>query len=297
MAVWYRELCIIVVVNLPFSSPITRQLRLRQQAERTRPFFEAPLPHGTNSAEHFLFPFVCIRAVIKSQPLQQVTHPARILTTMKRSYYMTLALAAVTVSETLGFAPPFVGVSAVRTHLKAASVTGPEIPSPAELEDRPQDVLSEISEFPQPKKAPKQTPQKHNTGVLSPVVLLAKDVLGDDRLNKIRAKAISLHSDVIASFVELADTPVGSAFLKTLFNAADVNHNGKIEEEELAKALKTLGFDWLKEKQVHGIFERADLDHNGMLDLEEWMREAPKTLRTNLIKLAKKNGGELGLLA
>lgn len=157
--------------------------------------------------------------------------------------------------------------------------------------------MSEISESPQPKKAPKQTPQKHNTGVLSPVVLLAKDVLGDDRLNKIRAKAISLHSDVIASFVELADTPVGSAFLKTLFNAADVNHNGKIEEEELAKALKTLGFDWLKEKQVHGIFERADLDHNGMLDLEEWMREAPKTLRTNMIKLAKKNGGELGLLA
>jgi hypothetical protein len=27
------------------------------------------------------------------------------------------------------------------------------------------------------------------------------------------------------------------------------------------------------------------------------MQEAPKTLRTNLIKLAKKNGGELGLLA
>jgi hypothetical protein len=31
--------------------------------------------------------------------------------------------------------------------------------------------------------------------------------------------------------------------------------------------------------------------------MEEWMREAPKTLRTNLVKLAKQNGGDLGLLA
>jgi Ca2+-binding EF-hand superfamily protein len=52
----------------------------------------------------------------------------------------------------------------------------------------------------------------------------------------------------------------------------------------------------LKEKQVKGIFERADTDENGTIDLQEWMTEAPKTLRTNLTKLAKKNGGELGFL-
>ena len=44
-------------------------------------------------------------------------------------------------------------------------------------------------------------------------------------------------------------------------------------------------------------FEGADLDANGYLDYQEWRKEAPKTLRTNLIKLAKRNGGEMGLLA
>jgi hypothetical protein len=134
-------------------------------------------------------------------------------------------------------------------------------------------------------------------GPLSPLVLLAKRALGDDKLNKIRAKAIAIHSDVIASFVETAETSVGTTVLKTLFSVADKDGNGVIEETELAEALHTLGFEWLQEKQVKGILKRADLDENGAIDLQEWLQEAPKTLRTNLIKLAKKNGGELGLLA
>ena len=32
------------------------------------------------------------------------------------------------------------------------------------------------------------------------------------------------------------------------------------------------------------------------LPIEEWIAEAPKTLKTNLVKLAKTNGGELGFL-
>jgi Ca2+-binding EF-hand superfamily protein len=82
--------------------------------------------------------------------------------------------------------------------------------------------------------------------------------------------------------------------LKSLFAVADVNKNGKIEEEELATALQTLG---LQSKQIQGIFKRADLDENGDIDFDEFMKEAPKTLRTNLIKLAKKNGDEMGLLS
>jgi Ca2+-binding EF-hand superfamily protein len=87
------------------------------------------------------------------------------------------------------------------------------------------------------------------------------------------------------------------AVLAAMFHLADVNRSGSIDEAELAQALAAMGFDWLKDKQVRGIFERADADHNGEIDLQEWIREAPKTLRTNLIKLAKKNGGELGFLA
>jgi hypothetical protein len=134
-------------------------------------------------------------------------------------------------------------------------------------------------------------------GLFSPVVKTAKTVLGEDTLNKIRGKAIGLHSEVIGNFVNTAETPFGQTVLKQLFTAADADRNGTLEESELEGFLMSLGFSHLNAKQIHGIFERADADKNGHIDMEEWMKEAPKTLRTNLIKLAKKNGGELGFLA
>jgi hypothetical protein len=132
-------------------------------------------------------------------------------------------------------------------------------------------------------------------GIFSPLVKLSKDVLGEKELNQIRAKAIGLHSEVIGKFVDTAESSFGNQVLKVLFSLADKDGNGTIEEEELEVALRTLGFD-LKPKQISGIFQRADADENGAIDWDEWRKEAPKTLRTNLIKLAKKNGGELGFL-
>ena len=38
------------------------------------------------------------------------------------------------------------------------------------------------------------------------------------------------------------------------------------------------------------------MDDNDVIDFEEFCKEAPKTLRTNLVKLAKANGDELGFL-
>ncbi|GKZ00167.1 hypothetical protein MPSEU_000969900 [Mayamaea pseudoterrestris] len=145
-------------------------------------------------------------------------------------------------------------------------------------------------------KTKKADTQTHKQGILSPIVLLAKQALGQDDLNKIRAKAISIHSDVIGAFVETSNSAVGQTVLKRMFQVADVDKNGLIDETELARIFRALGFDWLQDKQVSGILKRADLDDNGAVDVEEFLREAPKTLRTNLIKLAKKNGGELGLL-
>jgi len=144
---------------------------------------------------------------------------------------------------------------------------------------------------------PKAGGAHNQEGIFSPFVVAAKKVIGDEKLNKVRAKVISMHSDVITNFVETSDTRVGSAVLKNLFELADANKNGKIEQDELATALQALGFSWLQNKQTQGIFQRADLDADGAIDLKEFMKEAPKTLRTNLIKLAKKNGGELGFLA
>jgi EF-hand domain pair len=143
----------------------------------------------------------------------------------------------------------------------------------------------------------KKTSEGHGkNGPFAPVVLLAKNVLGDEKLNAIRGKAIGLHSKVIGGFVDTYETPFGETALRTLFEMADSNKNGAIEQDELSKALRTMGFD-LKENQIKGIFERADKDGNGLIDYDEWRKEAPSTLRTNLIKLAKRNGGDLGFLA
>jgi hypothetical protein len=182
---------------------------------------------------------------------------------------------------------PFVGA------LRVGAVHTADMPYFLDEIDRTPSSVVEKKAAPKPKAG-----GAHKTaGVFSPIVLTAKQVIGDEMLNKIRAKVISMHSEVIGNFVQTYDTPVGRSVLKSLFGVADVNRNGNIDEEELATALQTLGFYWLQSKQIQGIFKRADLDENGSIDFDEFVKEAPKTLRTNLVKLAKKNGGEMGLLS
>jgi len=194
-------------------------------------------------------------------------------------------LALLPASSTLA-APP----------LRATVVDQDQLPFFLDFVEKPVPIKVE----PVVKKAapkPKAGGAHKQEGIFSPFVMAAKKVVGDEKLNKVRANVISKHSDVITNFVETSDTRVGSAVLKNLFELADANKNGKIEQDELATALQALGFSWLQNKQTQGIFQRADLDADGAIDLEEFMKEAPKTLRTNLIKLAKKNGGELGFLS
>jgi EF-hand domain pair len=208
-----------------------------------------------------------------------------------------------TVTETSSFSPAFVNPARVSTQVRSSLAMDQSVMEAATLQQSPQQQQQETSPTeptaPAPQKQPKRAPKSQHSqkGVFAPVVLLAKDVLGEEQLNKVRAKAISLHSDVISNFVDTSNSAFGQTVLKALFNVVDTNRNGVVDEEELAQALTKLGFEWLKDKQVKGIFERADRDNNGRIDLEEWITEAPKTLRTNLIKLAKKNGGELGFLA
>lgn len=136
----------------------------------------------------------------------------------------------------------------------------------------------------------------HKEGILSPVVKVAKVALGEKKLNQVRGKVITIHSGVIKSFVETSDSAIGQAALVSLFALADTNGDGRIQKEELSAAVNNLGFTWLKEKQINGIFKRGDLDGNGTLEFEEFVQEAPRILKTNLVKLAKKNGGDLGFL-
>lgn len=186
------------------------------------------------------------------------------------------------------------------THLAASTLASPQnLYFVDEVDVTPPSFQAQQIEAPQPvapKKRPAAKNSAHKEGLLSPIVQVAKTAMGDQELNKLRGKVIALHSDVIKDFVDTSDSAFGQSVLKSLFVVADADSNGTIEEPELERAFGVLGFDFLKEKQIKGIFKRADLNQDGHIDLEEFMREAPRTLRTSLVKLAKKNGGEMGLL-
>ena len=76
----------------------------------------------------------------------------------------------------------------------------------------------------------------------------------------------------------------------------DAARAGTLDKDEVTAALKDLGFDFLDEKQVAQIVGRADKDGNEVIDFEEFVKETPTTLRRGLVKLAKKNGHDLGFL-
>lgn len=147
------------------------------------------------------------------------------------------------------------------------------------------------------KAAPKKKGNPHKEGVFSPIVVAAGAILGEEALIKIRGKVIALHSDLIKSFVGTSDSAFGQAVLKQIFNFVDTDNSGYLDKAEVAVALDMLGFKWLGEKQVGKIFQRADDNGDEEISLEEFMSEAPKTLKVNLVKLAKANGGEMGLLS
>merc|ERR1712023_376802 len=133
-------------------------------------------------------------------------------------------------------------------------------------------------------------------GIFTPLVKFAKRLWpgGQTAFLGFRGKVIAEHTKVIQAFVDTADTPSGQATLKQLFAIADKDGNGVLDKEEIKDALKALGFYYLSDKQIDGIMERADADGDATIDLEECLADAPKTLRVNLVKLAKANGAELG---
>ena len=180
-----------------------------------------------------------------------------------------------------------------------AEVTATALETTAEASESSQ-LIMDIPPTPvAPAKKKTPAPKKnaaHKEGIFSPIVVAASAVLGSEQLNKVRAKAISMHSDVIKSFVGTSDSPFGQSVLQQLFKYVDTDRSGYIDKEELSKALSLLGFKWLKEKQVNSIFDRADVNNDGIISIEEFMTEAPRTLKTNLVKLAKNNGGDMGLL-
>merc|ERR1719281_1989738 len=127
-------------------------------------------------------------------------------------------------------------------------------------------------------------------GVFAPLVLGAKQVMGEQELKEFRAAVIAKHSKVIADFVDTSESKFGQLVLKRMFEYADKDGNGTLDREEVRAALLDLGFDFYDEKQVEKIINTADKDNNDVIDFEEFVNSTPKTLRVGLVKLAKKNG-------
>ena len=178
--------------------------------------------------------------------------------------------------------------------------TTPNVPITAiAMESTPTTITEsapKMAKKPMAKKKKAAGGPAHKAGVFSPIVYAGKMVLGDEQLNKLRAKIISLHSNLIKDFVSTHDSAFGQAVLRSLFEISDLDKDGKLSRDEVASALRSLGFEWLKDKQIDGIIKRADTDENGYICIDEFCVEAPRTLSTNLVKLAKKNGGDMGLL-
>lgn len=143
----------------------------------------------------------------------------------------------------------------------------------------------------------KKKGRAHEEGIFSPVVKLTKKLIGNENLSKVRGKAIGAHSDVIANFVATSRSSTGTAVLETLFSISDKNNDGLVDEQELKESLNKLGFDWIEDKQAKKILERAAGDEGkAFITKDQFLIEAPRTLKVNLTKLAKKNGGRLGFL-
>jgi len=138
---------------------------------------------------------------------------------------------------------------------------------------------------------------KAKDGIFTPAVKLTKRIMGESDFKAFRADVISQHTKVIQAFVDTSESEFGCMALSKLFELADKDGSGTIDREELENALYALGFTHLKEEQIDKILAKADQDDNCVIDYDEFVKEAPKQLKTNLVKLAKENGASLGFLS
>ena len=88
---------------------------------------------------------------------------------------------------------------------------------------------------------------------------------------------IGLHSEMIGSFVDTQETIMVSPVIQQLFALMEENKEGVVDEIELGLAFKSLGFNWLQQKQITGIIKRAGSE-NGILRMEQFKEEISRRL-------------------
>jgi len=134
-------------------------------------------------------------------------------------------------------------------------------------------------------------------GPFTPTVVGFKVLMGEENLNSFRRAMIQLHGDAQAAAIDTHDTSYGQAIMEWLFNEADADNNGSIDKEELISACKKLGFEWMDAKRADKLIKKADKNEDGVIQLDEFKTSAPKFFKQSTLKLAKKNGADLGFLS
>ena len=125
-------------------------------------------------------------------------------------------------------------------------------------------------------------------GIFTPVVRLAKRLVGKERFLSFRGRVIGAHTKVIQAFVDTSDSPFGCLALEKLFEMADLDGDGTIDRDELEKALKKLGFYHLSGAQLDAIMKRADEDDNCVIDYDEFVKEAPHCVEIKIIRRVRR---------
>ena len=64
--------------------------------------------------------------------------------------------------------------------------------------------------------------------------------------------------------------------LKTLFEALDLNKDGRIDGEELAEGLYNMGYVYISKEQIEMFLQRSDASRSGDLSLKEFVEHLQK---------------------
>jgi len=138
---------------------------------------------------------------------------------------------------------------------------------------------------------------KAKDGPFTPTVVGFKVLMGEENLNSFRNAMIKLHGEAQAAAIDTHESGTGQAIMEWLFNEADADGNGTIDKEELVAACQRLGFEWMDDKRAEKLMKKADKNEDGVIELEEFKTTAPKFFKQSTLKLAKKNGADLGFLS
>jgi len=123
---------------------------------------------------------------------------------------------------------------------------------------------------------------KPKDGIFTPLVEGAKALIGEDRLKKYRAEIIKAHGGVMGAALDTSDSQLGQMTLKMLFEYADADGSGELDEDELRAAMKQLGFEWLdNDKKMETLMKKGDKSGDGLIDFEEFKVLAPTCLNAS----------------